>query len=76
MSQPTPRQLEAYNWTYIVGLSNQDAAERMGLSPQRVGQLLKEFFNRRPALKVNSESHPENAISYHCYMDNGISRKF
>ena len=76
MAQPTPRQLEAYVWIYIIGLSNQDAADRMGVSGGQVRKLLRRFFKGRPKLKQAKEKGDKNAISYDYYMDKNISKKF
>ena len=65
MKQPTPKQLEAYYWTHIVGLNNIDAGVRMGITGQGVGKLLKKIYKIRPLLRPNPKliPRPSNTVS-------------
>ncbi len=63
--QPTERQLEAWGMAHILGLDNAEIAERMKISEQRVGQLLKAYYKIRPKDKPNYKDLPneKNTIS-------------
>jgi len=79
MKQPTPRQLEAYYWTHIVGLTQDEAGEKMGgLSQHTVSGLLKRFFDIRPQLRPDHRicDNVKNASSLSdCDLDH-ITTKF
>ena len=64
MSQPTPRQLEAYYWTGIVGLCQQDTATKMSISQPAVNRLLNDFYKIRPKLipDYNTAPNKDNTI--------------
>ncbi len=78
MKTPTPKQLEAYYWTHIVGLDNCETADKMSVSEQRVGQLLKAFFKIRPKLMMDPKDVPndENTIRVDDVESYDIKHKF
>ena len=63
--QPTERQLEAWGLAHILGKDNTEIADYMGISEQRVGQLLKAYYKIRPKDKPDYKDLPnkQNTIS-------------
>ena len=78
MKQPTEKQLEAWYWTHIVGLSNEEAGERIGITTGNVRKRLHGFFEIRIELKPEkgSDEKIKNAIRCCKIRDCDIDHKF
>ncbi|MCP4569996.1 MAG: helix-turn-helix transcriptional regulator [FCB group bacterium] len=77
MKHPTPRQLEAYYWTHIVGLSQHEAGDRMGVTNTAISNLLNRFFEIRPKLKpdIHVCKKIKTAVSLTEAVDDDIVRR-
>ncbi len=78
MNPPTPLQQEAYEWTHKVGLSNDEAAEKLGISRKTLKERLKSFFKKKPQLRPNKGDAEliRSAGRFHNIEDCDINHRF
>lgn len=72
----TQRQIEAYRLVMMADFSQDEAAEIMGISQQRVSKLLRRLTQHYPHLFGDEQKGRAKIVSYHSSMDSKIVRKF
>ena len=71
---PTNKQLAAYYLVHILGLTNGEAADRLGVSKNAFKQILRRFRNKRKEMFGPELEYASHAVEYQDWMP--IKQKF
>ena len=74
MKIPSQKQIEAYTYRYIRGMTLPETSVLMGITRRAVSGLLKRLKGTHPKIFPHSRNKPK-MLKYRCYMDSHIRQK-